>query len=59
MFYVSDFLKLFMMSFKNGLILLWYSSNDTILFLSPLLSYSVNNFLWENCFFASASVFLL
>ena len=47
MFYVSDFFKLFM-SFKNGLILLWYSSNDTILFLSPLLSYSVNNYKARN-----------
>ena len=34
-FYVSDFLKLFIMSFKCGLILLRYSSTDSILFLSP------------------------
>ena len=39
--HVSDFLRLFMMSFKYGLILLRYSSTGSILFLSPLLSYSV------------------
>ena len=39
-FHVSDFLRLFMMSFKYGLILLRYSSTD-VLFLSPLLSYSI------------------
>ena len=32
------FLKLFMMSFKYGLILLGYSPADSVLFLSPLLS---------------------
>ena len=40
-FYVSDFLRLFMMSFKYGLILLRYSSADSVLFPSPLLSYSI------------------
>ena len=39
-FHESDFLRLFMMSFKCGLILLRYSSIDSVLFLSPLLSYS-------------------
>ena len=39
--FVSDFLRLFMMSFKYGLILLRYFSTDSILFLSPLLSYSI------------------
>ena len=40
-FHVSDFLRLFMMSFKCGLILLRYSSIDSVLFLSPLPSYSI------------------
>ena len=40
-FHVSDFLRLFMMSFKLGLILLRYSSTDNVLFLSLLLSYSL------------------
>ena len=40
-FHVSDFLRLFMMSFKRGLILLRYSSIDSVLFLSPLPSYSI------------------
>ena len=40
-FYVQDFLRSFMIAFKYGLILLRYSSVDTILFLSPLLSYSI------------------
>ena len=39
-FHLPDFLRLFMMSFEYGLILLRYSSTDGILFLSPLLSYS-------------------
>ena len=37
----SEFLRLFMMLFKNGLILLRYSSSDSVLFLSMLLSYSI------------------
>ena len=40
-FHVSDFLRLFMMSFKYGLILLRYSSTDIVLFLSPFPSYSI------------------
>ena len=36
-FHVSDFLSLFMMSFKCGLILLRNSSTDSVLFLSPVL----------------------
>ena len=46
-FQVSDFLRLFMMSFKNrrnfktGLTLLRYSSTDSISFLPLLLSYSI------------------
>ena len=36
--HVSDFLRLFMMSFKYGLILLRYSVSNSVLFLSPLLS---------------------
>ena len=40
-FRVSDFLRLFMISFKCGLILLRYSSIDSVLFLSPLLSDSI------------------
>ena len=39
---VSDFLRLFIISFKYGLILLRYSSTDSGLLLSPLLSYSRN-----------------
>ena len=39
-FRVPDFVRLLMMSFKYGLILLRYSSTDSHLFLSPLLSYS-------------------
>ena len=39
---LTDFLRFFMMSFKYGLILLRYSSTDSVLFLSPLLSYSMN-----------------
>ena len=40
-FYVSDFLRLFMMSLKYGLILFRCTSADSALFLSPLLSYSI------------------
>ena len=39
-FQVSDCLRLFMISFKYGLILR-YSSTDSNSFLSPLLSYSI------------------
>ena len=39
-FYVSVFLRLFM-SFKYLVILLRYSSTVSVLFLSPLLSYSI------------------
>ena len=39
-FYVSDFLKLFMMSFKYGLTSSRYYLSDRVLFLTPLLSYS-------------------
>ena len=40
-FYVSDFLRLFIVPFKYGLISLRYSSTDGPLFLSLLLSYSI------------------
>ena len=40
-FHVSEFLRLFVMSFKYGLILLRYSSTDSALFLSPLLLHLV------------------
>ena len=40
-FQESDFLRSFMKSFKYGLILLRYYSFDSVLFLSPLLSYSI------------------
>ena len=40
-FPVSDFLKLFMMAFKYDLTLLRHSSIDSVLFLSPLLAYSI------------------
>ena len=40
-FHESDFLRLVMMSFKRSLILLGYSSTDSALFLSPLLSHSI------------------
>ena len=40
-FYLSDSLRLFMMSFKYGLILLRCSSTDSILFLSLLVPYSI------------------
>ena len=39
-FHVSDFLGSFAISFKYDLILLRYSSIDSVLFLSPLLPYS-------------------
>ena len=39
-FPVSNFLRLFMMSFKYGLISLRYSSTDSVLFPSLLLLYS-------------------
>ena len=39
--HVSDFLRLFMVSFKYGLILLRYSSTDSVLFLLLLFSYSI------------------
>ena len=35
------FLRLFMMPFKYGIILLRYSSTDSVLFLLLLLSYSI------------------
>ena len=37
----SDLLRLFIMPFKYALMLLRYSSTDSVLFISPLLSYSV------------------
>ena len=40
-FHVSDFLRLFVISFKYDLILLRYFSTDYVLFLLPLLSYSI------------------
>ena len=41
-FHVSDLLRSFMTSFfKYGLVLLRYSSTDSVLFLSPLLLYSI------------------
>ena len=40
-FHVSDFLRSFMMSFKYVRILLRYPSTDYVLFLSSLLSYSI------------------
>ena len=39
-FHMSDFLGLFMMPFKYGLILLRNSSTDSVLFLLLLLFYS-------------------
>ena len=39
--HLSDFSRLFNMSFKYGLILLRYSSTDCALFLSVLFSYSI------------------
>ena len=40
-FHESDSLRLLMMSYRHGLILLKYFSNDSVLNLSPLLSYLV------------------
>ena len=40
-FLVSDFLGLFMISLKYGPILLRYSSTDSALFLSMLVSYLI------------------
>ena len=40
-FHVSDFLRLFMKSFKYGLVSLRYSLTECFLFLSSLLSYSI------------------
>ena len=40
-FHVSDFSRLFIMSFKYGLTILRYSSADRVLFLSLLISYSI------------------
>ena len=39
-FHVWNVLRSFMIYFKYGLTLLRYSSTDSVLFLSPLLSYS-------------------
>ena len=39
-FHLSDFLRIVIMSFKYGLILLRYSLTDNVLFSSLLLSYS-------------------
>ena len=39
-FHESDFKRLFMTSFKYGLIFLKYFSDDSVLFLSPLLLHS-------------------
>ena len=41
-FHLSDFLRLFVMSFKYGLILLRYSSTDGILFLSLFFGIQYN-----------------
>ena len=40
-FHASDFLRFFMISFNYGLILLRYLSTNNVLFLQPLLSYSI------------------
>ena len=40
-FHASDFFRLIMMSSKYDLILLRYSSTNSVLFLSRLLSYSI------------------
>ena len=40
-FHLSDFLRLFMMSFEYSPTLLRYSSTYSVLSLSPLLSYSI------------------
>ena len=40
-FHASDCLRSFIVSLKYGLILSRYSLNDSILFLSPLLLYSI------------------
>ena len=40
-FHVSDFFRLLMMPFKYGLISPRYFLIDTILFLSPLISYLI------------------
>ena len=40
-FHVSDFLRIFVMSFKYGLISSRYSLTDSVLCLSPLFSYSI------------------
>ena len=41
-FHVTEFLRLFMVNFKYGLILLSrYSPTDSVLFLSLLLLYSI------------------
>ena len=44
-FHLSDFLRIVIMSFKYGLILLRYSLTDNVLFSSLLLSYSFFFFL--------------
>ena len=60
-FHVSDFLSLFMFiylySFKCGLILLRYSSTDSILFLSLLLSYP--KIIYSNWFTIISFFFIL
>ena len=60
-FHVSDFFRLFIMSFKYGLIVLRYSSTDSV-FLSPLLLQkcliitfykkisNISNYSLSNCF---------
>ena len=47
-FVVSYFLALFMMSFKNGLLLSTYSLIDGVFFLSPLLSIRCNCYILQN-----------
>ena len=40
-FHGSDFLRLFMMSLKHGLVLFRYPSRDNVIHLTPLLLYSI------------------
>ena len=49
-FQVSGLLRLFMMSFKYGLILFGYSPIESVLFLSPLLSYWRLNYLLKKSY---------
>ena len=56
-FQVSDFLRLFIISFKYGLILLRHSSTHNALFLLPILLYSIYSY--SKIYFLTKKIFLI